>query len=88
MPDVEYEKLESIEVTRLGKRHAAEPAVEAVDPRNRTVYWLGPVGIEADAGPGTDFYALNHNQASITPIKIDLTNYDVQDQLNHWLKKL
>ncbi len=88
VPDVEFEQLESVQVTRLGKRHKAEPAVEAVDPRNRKVYWLGPVGNEADAGPGTDFYAVNHNQASITPIKIDLTNYEVQDQLNQWLKTL
>ncbi|MCW8929537.1 MAG: 5'/3'-nucleotidase SurE, partial [Gammaproteobacteria bacterium] len=88
VPDIEYDKLDSIQVTRLGKRHKAEPAVEAVDPRNRKVYWLGPVGDEADAGPGTDFYALNHNQVSITPIKIDLTNYDAQEQLNQWLETL
>jgi 5'-nucleotidase len=88
VPDIEYDELDSIQVTRLGKRHKAEPAVEAVDPRNRKVYWLGPVGNEADAGPGTDFYALSHNQASVTPIKIDLTNYEVQEQLNQWLKAL
>ena len=88
VPDIEYEQLESIQVTRLGKRHKAEPAVEAVDPRNRKVYWLGPVGDEADAGPGTDFYALNHNQVSVTPIKIDLTNYEAQEHLNQWLKTL
>lgn len=88
VPDIEYDKLSSIQVTRLGKRHKAEPAVEAVDPRHRKVYWLGPVGDEADAGPGTDFYALNHNQASVTPIKIDLTNYEAQDHLGRWLKAL
>ncbi len=88
VPDVEFDRLESVQVTRLGKRHKAEPAVEAVDPRNRKVYWLGPVGDEADAGPGTDFYALNHNQASVTPIKIDLTNYELQEHLSQWLKTL
>lgn len=85
VPDIEYEQLDSIQVTRLGKRHKAEPAVEALDPRNKKVYWLGPVGDEADAGPGTDFYAVKHHQVSITPIKIDLTNYDIQDQLKQWL---
>ncbi len=88
VPDVALDDLESVQVTRLGKRHKAEPAVEAIDPRNRKVYWLGPVGDEADAGPGTDFYALNHNQASVTPIKIDLTNYELQGQLAQWLKEL
>ncbi len=88
VPDIDYAQLDSIQVTRLGKRHKAEPAVEAVDPRNKKVYWLGPVGDEADAGPGTDFYAVKHNQVSITPIKIDLTNYEIQDQLKQWLATL
>ena len=88
VPDIEFEQLESFQATRLGKRHKAEPAVEAIDPRNRKVYWLGPVGDEADAGPGTDFYALNHNQASITPIKIDLTNYELLGSLSKWLGPL
>ncbi len=88
VPDIEYSQLESFQATRLGKRHKAEPAVEAVDPRNRKVYWLGPVGDEADAGPGTDFYALNNNRVSITPIKIDLTNYELLNSVEHWLETL
>lgn len=88
VPDIEYDELKSVQATRLGKRHKAEPAVEAVDPRNRKVYWLGPVGDEADAGPGTDFYAIKNNQASVTPIKIDLTHYEVQEHLNQWVKTL
>ncbi len=88
VPDINYENLESFKITRLGKRHKAEPAVEAIDPRKRKVYWLGPVGNEADAGPGTDFYALSQNQVSITPIKIDLTNYELLDSLKQWLKTL
>jgi len=88
VPDIEMGQLESVQVTRLGKRHKAEPAVEALDPRKRKVYWLGPVGDEADAGPGTDFYALKHNQASLTPIKIDLTNYEAQKKLNQWCETL
>jgi len=92
VPDIDYDQLtdqpESYKVTRLGKRHKAEPAIEAIDPRNRKVYWLGPVGIEADAGPGTDFYALNNNQVSITPIKIDLTNYELLDSMQHWINTL
>lgn len=88
VPDIDYQQLESFQATRLGKRHKAEPAVETIDPRNRKVYWLGPVGDEADAGPGTDFYAINHNQVSITPIKIDLTNYELLNSVEHWLDTL
>ncbi len=85
VPDVPYENLAMQTITRLGKRHKAEPAIAATDPRNRQVYWLGPVGEEADAGQGTDFYAVNHNQVSITPIKIDLTHYELLDAMALWL---
>ena len=92
VPDIDYDQLndqpEPFKLTRLGKRHKAEPAIEALDPRNRKVYWLGPVGSEADAGAGTDFYAVNNNQVSITPIKIDLTNYEQLDSMQHWLNTL
>jgi len=88
VPDIDYDELDSYQATRLGKRHKAEPAVEAIDPRNRKVYWLGPVGDEADAGEGTDFYALNQKQVSITPIKIDLTNYEQLNSLEQWIKTL
>ena len=43
--------------TRLGFRHKSEPAVKALDPHNRPIYWIGPAGAGQDAGPGTDFHA-------------------------------
>ena len=42
---------------------------------------MGPAGVAADASIGTDFYAVEHNYASITPLKIDLTNYQMHTQL-------
>ena len=33
VPDVEYEKLRGFQVTRLGKRHKAEPVVKTTTPR-------------------------------------------------------
>ncbi|MCK5697637.1 MAG: 5'/3'-nucleotidase SurE [Gammaproteobacteria bacterium] len=88
VPDIEYKQIKSIEITRLGKRHKPDPAVETIDPRQRKVYWLGSIGDEADAGLGTDFYALNNNQVSITPIKIDLTHYELFDSLQQWSNTL
>lgn len=87
IPDIAYDEIQSCQVTRLGKRHKAEPAIKVIDPRKRTVYWLGPVGEEADAGPGTDFYAVKHNQVSITPIKIDQTHHDLLPEVEVWLNK-
>lgn len=84
VPNVPQEELQGIEVTRLGTRHNAEPTVKAEDPRGRTIYWIGPPGAEADAGPGTDFHAISQNAVSITPLHLDMTHYKTFEQVSQW----
>lgn len=88
VPDVPVEQLAGFEATRLGHRHKAEPVVRASDPHGNPVYWVGAPGPEADAGPGTDFYAVRHRSVSITPLHVDLTRYTALDQVSAWLKKI
>ena len=85
VPDVRYEQLAGIEVTRLGKRHKAEPVVKARNPRGETVYWIGAAGAAQDAGEGTDFFAVQNNRVSITPLQIDLTHTSQTSSLQGWL---
>lgn len=88
VPDLPFSELKGIQVTRLGTRHIAEPTIKAVDPRGRKIYWVGPPGLEQDAGPGTDFYAVNTGYVSVTPIHLDLTHYKVMDELSGWVLPL
>ncbi len=85
IPDVPYEELEGIEVTRLGRRHKAEGVVKTTNPRGQTVYWIGPAGDAQDAGEGTDFYAVAHNRVSVTPLQIDLTHYGDVEKVRQWV---
>lgn len=85
VPDIAYEELQGSAVTRLGKRHKAEPVVKSVNPRGDTVYWVGAAGAAQDAGSGTDFHAVANRKVSITPLQIDLTQYGQIEGLNHWL---
>lgn len=85
VPDVPYEDLRGIQVTRLGRRHKAEPAVKSVSPRGETLYWIGAAGPAADAGEGTDFYAVEHGWVSVTPLQIDLTHAAQLADVRHWL---
>lgn len=86
VPDVPYDELRGIEVTRLGRRHKAEPVVKSRTPRGETVYWVGAAGAAQDAGGGTDFHAIKRNAVSVTPLQIDLTHYGQLDALKQWLK--
>jgi 5'-nucleotidase len=85
VPDVPYEALKGVAVTRLGKRHKAEPVVKAVTPRYETVYWVGAAGAAQDAGEGTDFHAVAQGWASVTPLQIDLTHVQQLPRLQKWL---
>ena len=85
VPDIPYHELQGRVVTRLGKRHKAEPVVQLKTPRNETVYWVGAAGEPNDGGPGTDFYAVANKQVSISPIQVDLTNHQQLNEINEWL---
>lgn len=88
IPDVPIHQINGYKVTRLGNRHRAEAVIPTKDPRGRTVYWVGPAGMEEDAGPGTDFHAVRNLFVSITPLQIDLTRYSAMDELKEWVEKL
>jgi 5'-nucleotidase len=42
VPDVPIDELQTLQVTRLGRRHHAEPVIKAKN-RGETIYWVGPV---------------------------------------------
>lgn len=88
VPDLPLELIKGFEVTRLGTRHCAEPIVKETDPRGQIIYWVGPPGATQDAGPGSDFHAIKNDKVSITPLKVDLTNYQALAQLSGWLDGL
>ncbi|MEC5159477.1 5'-nucleotidase [Janthinobacterium sp. CG_23.3] len=81
IPNLPYEQLGNVVATRLGRRHAAEPVIKALDPRGREIFWIGPPGATRDAGEGTDFHAVAQGRVSITPLQIDLTHKTQLDAL-------
>jgi 5'-nucleotidase len=85
VPDVAYDRLRGIEITRLGRRHKAEGVVKTANPRGETVYWIGAAGDAADAGAGTDFHAVANDRVSVTPLQIDLTQYAQLDAVRAWI---
>ena len=86
VPDVSWDELGGMGVTRLGKRHKAESVVKTTNPRGQTVYWVGAAGAAQDAGEGTDFHAVANGRVSITPLQMDLTRYSQMDGVKSWLK--
>ena len=84
VPDVPYEAITGVEVTKLGRRHKAHPVVPGKNPRGETVYWVGPAGAAREAGPGTDFNALERGAVSVTPLQVDLTHGNQIPLVSEW----
>ncbi len=87
VPDIPYERLGEIEVTRLGKRHKAEPVVKSMTPRGETVFWVGAAGAAQDAGEGTDFFAIAAGRVSVTPLQMDLTHFAQLGAVREWMAR-
>lgn len=88
VPDLPYEEIKGIQVTRQGRRHRAESMLKTKDPHGRDIFWYGSLGSEQDAGPGTDFYAVASGYCSVTPLSVDMTAYQSMDEMQAWLEKI
>ena len=88
VPDLPFEEIKGIKVTRLGARHRAEGMVRTIDPAGREIFWLGPPGEEQDASEGTDFHAVANGYVSVTPLTVDLTAYEQLSTMKQWIEQL
>jgi len=88
VPNVPWSEIKGFQATRLGFRHRAEPVVQQQDPYQQKIYWVGPAGPAQDAGPGTDFFAIQHGFVSVTPLQIDLTRHEGVAPLQDWLSAI
>ena len=76
-----------VAVTRLGQRVYRDILIERTDPAGQPYYWIGgepPSGVEED---GTDIGAVARGYISVTPLTMDMTDYQFIDRLRGWLAK-
>ena len=85
VPDRPFDELTGVAATRLGFRHRSEPLIRTTDPQGKEIFWIGPAGPGQDAGPGTDFHAIERGAVAVSPLKVDLTRHETVSQLGEWL---
>lgn len=68
-------------ITRQGKRRYGDAIVEKIDPRGRKYYWIGGGELGFPDEPGTDFAAIKAGCVSVTPLHLDLTNYESMESI-------
>jgi len=67
------ERPEGIRWTRQSCRHYDGSVVPATDPQGRQLYWFTVTPIE-EIEEGTDRWAIKNGWASLTPLRLDLTD--------------
>lgn len=87
VPDVPYDEIKGIQITRLGHRAKGQPPEQFSDPRGKERLWISTAGEGDDAGPGTDFHAVAHGYVSITPVQVDMTRHSALPDLQRWLEE-
>jgi len=86
-PNIDYKELKGIEITRHGKRVYQDELKKIHDPQGDIHYWLGGNLPEGKIEPDTDFKAIYNRKVSITPLSLDLTNYNIMPKIKDWVKK-
>lgn len=77
--------VKGVRATRLGRRRYRNVFDRRSDPRGREYYWLAgdPVDLEMD-DVTTDAAALRAGYISITPIRVEGTDFDSVEMLKSW----
>ena len=73
--------IRGVRITRQGTKNVRPNIIEGTDPRQRKYYWIGEESLEWNEEAGTDYAALGHGLVSITPLRTDMTDYRVLDDL-------
>ena len=84
VPPLPPAQIKGLRLTRQGLRLYRDALDERRDPRGQPYYWIGgdyPTGVPDE---GTDFGALQDGYVSITPLRLDLTNYRMVEHLAGW----
>lgn len=86
IPNIDYQEIKGIKVTRHGKRIYQDEIKKIYDPQGNVNYWLGGELPEGELEPNTDFEAIYQHKVSVTPLSLDLTNYEIFTEVKDWLK--
>ncbi|HWP44431.1 MAG TPA: 5'/3'-nucleotidase SurE [Blastocatellia bacterium] len=73
--------IRGIRITRQGTKIIRPTIIEGTDPRQRKYYWIGEESLTWNEEQGTDYEALRHGLVSITPLRNDLTDYRVLEEI-------
>ena len=83
-PNLPLSKVKGLKVARQGFRIYSDSIVKRVDQRKKNYYWLGGEYVGFEPIESSDCVAVDQGYISVTPLRIDVTQYDFLDTLGKW----
>jgi 5'-nucleotidase len=77
-------EIKGIKTCKLGKKVYKNNFEVRKDPNGNDYYWLAGELIEMPEDADTDIFAVKNKYISITPIDIDLTDYNLLNKVEDW----
>jgi 5'-nucleotidase len=84
IPNRPLKEIVGVRISRQGVELVSEYVEKRMDPRNRTYYWQGRDMQSCGDDYEIDGTALGQNYISITPVKCDMTDYNMLEKLRRW----
>jgi 5'-nucleotidase len=84
LPHRPWSEIQGVRLTRLGTRVYSDTLIEKVDPRGRPYYWIGGRDPVWESHEGTDFQAVHAGFVSVTPLSLDLTDFQGMTDMAEW----
>ena len=83
-PNRTFDKIKGVKISKQGFRMYTDSVKEKHDNRGRPYFWMG--GTYAGFKPiaGSDCEVLDKGYISITPCRLDITQYEYMDALERW----
>ena len=84
LPRLPASQARGVRVTTLGKRVYSESLSRSQDPRGREIWWIGGGQVSWSGREDSDFQAVEDGYISVTPLHVDLTNYQLLETVRSW----
>ena len=84
LPPLPGNRIKGGKLTRLGRRVYSNSLQKMQDAWGRQVYWIGGGEMVWSGEGDTDFKAIEDGYVSVTPLHLDLTNYDILGSQEKW----
>ncbi|HET9709172.1 MAG TPA: 5'/3'-nucleotidase SurE, partial [Gemmatimonadales bacterium] len=84
LPPIPGDQVRGVRVTHLGSRVFHEEVARMKDPWGRDIYWIGGGHVTWSGGADSDFRAMGEGFISVTPLHVDMTNYDLLEAARGW----